>query len=215
MAVLRRSFLAMGYVLFVLPNLRAGAEVLKQNLYAQDKQKIQLEDDIEQLKVEKTKNDHRSKETTQLNNSRSDIDDHEKERLRGTETTRKAYFDKQIDEKVDKINQDLREIKQSETKSKKTFEQKQDEKIKKAESQWRIIMIIKRYLLIYALLDFSCQIIAQLPVFSYSATAKIIGLRKIYMDPHADVHGAFNYDDLLRAGKHYDGLVFTWTGFTI
>jgi len=58
-------------------------------------------------------------------------------------------------------------------------------------------MIIKRYLLIYALLDFSCQIIAQLPVFSYSVTAKIIGLRKIYTDPHAKIHGAFNYDDLL------------------
>jgi len=123
--------------------------------------------------------------------------------------------DKQIDEKIEKINQDLREIKQAETKSKKTYEQKQDEKIKKAESQWKIIRMIKRYLLIYALLDFSCQIIAQLPVFSYSVTAKIIGLRKIYMDPHADIHGAFNYDDLLEAGKHYEGLHFTWKGFTI
>lgn len=150
-----------------------------------------------------------------MNNSRSDIDDHEKEELRERETTKKAHVDKQLDEKIEKINQDLREIKQSETKSKKTFEQKQDEKIKKAESQWKIIMIIKRYLLIYALLDFSCQIIAQLPVFSYSVTAKIIGLRKIYMDPHADVHEAFNYDDLLKAGKHYEGLDFTWKGFTI
>lgn len=59
MAVLRRSFLAMGYVIFILPNLKAGAEVLKQNLFAQDKQKIQLEDDIEQLKEEKKKNDAR------------------------------------------------------------------------------------------------------------------------------------------------------------
>lgn len=63
MAVLRRSFLAMGYVIFILPNLKAGAEVLKQNLFAQDKQKIQLEDDIEQLKEEKKKNDARFSET--------------------------------------------------------------------------------------------------------------------------------------------------------
>jgi len=62
MAVLRRSFLAMGYVLFILPNLKAGAEVLKQNLFAQDKHKIQLEDDIEQLKAEKKKEDKKHEE---------------------------------------------------------------------------------------------------------------------------------------------------------
>ena len=73
MAVLRRSFLAMGYVLFILPNLKAGAEVLKQNLFAQDKHKIQLEDDIEQLKAEKKSQDKKAEEKIHQINASEDM----------------------------------------------------------------------------------------------------------------------------------------------
>lgn len=48
MSVLRRSFLSFGYVAFILPNLKSGAQVLRQNIFAQDKEGIDLQRRIEE-----------------------------------------------------------------------------------------------------------------------------------------------------------------------
>jgi len=43
MAVLRQSFVSLGYVLMILPHLKDGADVLRQNLLGQNKAQIELE----------------------------------------------------------------------------------------------------------------------------------------------------------------------------
>jgi len=49
MAVMRQSFLSLGYVLILLPRMRDGAEVLMQRNIHQDKSKNEIELDIELL----------------------------------------------------------------------------------------------------------------------------------------------------------------------
>lgn len=48
MAVLRQSYMSFGYVFLILPRIREGAHVLKQNLIELDKEIINLEDQIKQ-----------------------------------------------------------------------------------------------------------------------------------------------------------------------
>ena len=50
MAMLRQSLLACGYIFFIIPNLKSGADVLKQNIMAQDKESIKIQGEIEDLK---------------------------------------------------------------------------------------------------------------------------------------------------------------------
>ena len=44
MAVLRQSYMSFGYVFLILPRIREGAHVLKQNLIEGDREIIQLEE---------------------------------------------------------------------------------------------------------------------------------------------------------------------------
>lgn len=46
MAVLRQSYMSFGYVFLILPRIREGAHVLKQNLIELDKEITNLEDEI-------------------------------------------------------------------------------------------------------------------------------------------------------------------------
>jgi len=46
MAVLRQSYMSFGYVFLILPRVREGAHVLKQNLIELDKEIITLETSI-------------------------------------------------------------------------------------------------------------------------------------------------------------------------
>lgn len=46
----------------------------------------------------------------------------------------------------------------------KTFEEKLDDKSVKANQNWIMIKVIEKYLLYFAVLDFTCQIIAQMPI---------------------------------------------------
>jgi hypothetical protein len=46
----------------------------------------------------------------------------------------------------------------------KTFEEKLDDKSVKANQNWIMIKVIEKYLLYFAVLDFTRQIIAQMPI---------------------------------------------------
>ena len=48
MSVLRQSYMSFGYVFLILPRIREGAHVLKQNLIELDKEITNLEDAIKQ-----------------------------------------------------------------------------------------------------------------------------------------------------------------------
>lgn len=50
MAVLRQSLISLGYVLLILPRLKDGADVLRQNLLGQNKAEIELNNDVKKLK---------------------------------------------------------------------------------------------------------------------------------------------------------------------
>jgi hypothetical protein len=52
MSVLRKSYLSFGYVFMIIPKIREGAHVLKQNLIAGEKEIHDLEDKIEALEAD-------------------------------------------------------------------------------------------------------------------------------------------------------------------
>ena len=60
-----------------------------------------------------------------------------------------------------------------------------EEKKKQSEKQWRMIGVIKNVMLIYGLIDFTFQIIVQLPLFNKQPEVfSNLGLRKIWqVDP--------------------------------
>ena len=96
-----------------------------------------------------------------------------------------------------------------------------------------MIRIIQVYLLGYALLDFTCQILAQLPTFAADGCIshkeieedikahkfhwfhweRDVGFARIYHDPYPCIHEAYNYHDFILGGTHYTGMTFAWTGF--
>lgn len=55
MAVIRRCYFSLGYVFMILPKIREGAHVLKQNLIAGEKEIHDLEEKIEDLNLKLTK----------------------------------------------------------------------------------------------------------------------------------------------------------------
>lgn len=77
-----------------------------------------------------------------------------------------------------RLNQQLASIQKTE--ANKTFEQKQQEKSERSRKQWAMISVIEVYLMLYACIDFGCQILAQLPVVSYSTGLEIVGFRKVW-----------------------------------
>lgn len=68
-------------------------------------------------------------------------------------------------------------------KKEKTLEQKRDEKLMKKDKEWKIIKLINVYLLYYAVIDFTFQVLVQLPYVPNTAFLRALGFRKIYEDP--------------------------------
>ena len=111
----------------------------------------------------------------------------------------------------------------------KTFEERQDEK-RLRNQDWRIINIISFWLMIYACLDFTIQIIAQMPVFKEMAMFEIIGFRKVWRESktnpmsyeqlinnvsyfETDLNG--KSDTVNENTKGFTGLEFDWKNFLL
>lgn len=106
---------------------------------------------------------------------------------------------------IDELTDELRRY-NLEKKTEKSFEQRQDEKVSGKEAQWKIIKIIQKYMLTFAVLDFILQVFIQLPLFtSHDKLADWIGLRKVFEDPEPKYHESYNYLFLLAGPSQYEG----------
>lgn len=77
--------------------------------------------------------------------------------------------------------------------------QKQAEKKARSQSQWPMIKCIKKYLLIYGLIDFTFQVIVQMPyTLADSDKLEMIGIRKIWVTS-ADVDTLFSYKNFINS----------------
>jgi hypothetical protein len=65
----------------------------------------------------------------------------------------------ELTESIHDIESKLRKLKLSNRSSQKTSEQKQDEKHNGNETEWKVLSLIKRYLLVFAVFDFTCQVV--------------------------------------------------------
>jgi hypothetical protein len=70
--------------------------------------------------------------------------------------------------------------------------------------QWNMISVIQKWLMTYAILDFTSQIIMQMPMISYAPYMKYIGFRKIWS---YDVNSytedeIFNYQRFMNSQGH-------------
>ena len=95
----------------------------------------------------------------------------------------------------------------------KTFEEKRDEKAAKAQESWPMIRVIERYLLLFAIVDFTCQIGAQLPLCEQTELMTDVGFRKVWKEPAT----GFFYSNYIATGNHA-GLVslrVDWTNFVL
>ena len=63
----------------------------------------------------------------------------------------------------------------------KTFEQKRDEKSQRLQGKWPMINLIQRYIMAYAIFDFTFQIIFQMPTLKHSPIMEVVGLRKVWV----------------------------------
>ena len=162
MAVLRQSFVSLGYVLILLPRMKDGSEVLRQRLLHQGESKNLKEQEVKSLetKIEKIEEQKKKAKTLPTN------------------------FDEAAHE-MDKEDLAARRAELANMKkesSNKSLAQKQDEKVDMSEKQWKMIKVVRVYLMAYACLDFACQIIAQLPIITGSESLVIIGFRKVWRD---------------------------------
>jgi hypothetical protein len=80
----------------------------------------------------------------------------------------------------------------------KTFEEKQEEKQAKAKDSWIMIKVMEKYLLYFALFDFTCQIISQLPIITQNEFMTDVGFRKIWKEPTI----GFTYINYIKTGNH-------------
>ena len=163
MAVMRQSFVSLGYMFILLPRMKDGAEVLTQRQHQQETARKALEDAVATLKEQLAD---------------------------GVESGALGSAGQQeLEEDIAKKERELSQMQtRREAATGKTWEQKQDEREQRAEGQWRMIKVIERYLIIYACFDFFIQMFAQLPLIPPPAPHKggglsaleVIGLRKIW-----------------------------------
>jgi Tfp pilus assembly protein PilN len=115
MAILRQSFLALGYVLILLPRIKDGAEVLKQSIVHQGKRNASTKSKIEALEQEieeiEAKMEKQQKEEQDLDKPPADLQD------------KRAYL----------LRLKVAFSKEQKQQSMKTFEEKREEKAQKAE----------------------------------------------------------------------------------
>jgi hypothetical protein len=96
----------------------------------------------------------------------------------------------------------------------KTFEQKQDEKRASKKESWSLIKIIQENLMIYALIDFTLQIIAQMPIFPQSEILEPIGFRKVW-DVTKEHKDEMTYSHMIKDGDEFLGYEINWKNFNL
>lgn len=151
-ATMRQSIISLGYVLILLPFVKDGAEVLNQRNIHQNENRDRLEDEVESM---------------------------QQELLDGAGTlTREAKSD--LEERLKEARSKLMLANQKQKRSGQSFKQKHEEKKKAAQKEWGMIRVVQVYLLVYGVLDFTVQILGQLPVFEVHGGLKSLGFRKIW-----------------------------------
>ena len=61
-----------------------------------------------------------------------------------------------------------------------------------------MIKVIEKYLMVFAVLDFTCQIICQMPIIYENDYMRYIGFRKIWKEPDT----GFTYSNYVLTGNH-------------
>lgn len=156
MAVLRQSYMSFGYVFLILPRIREGAHVLKQNLIELDKEIIQLEDQIKRLADDLKKMDDDLEKINKDEEKRlKDLGEGDKfERI--AETPDKQYERTKIIREMEDLKKELNDIHLNKKgTSNLTPDQKKDEKELKKQKDWKIIKLVQTYLLYFCVFDFS------------------------------------------------------------
>ena len=71
-----------------------------------------------------------------------------------------------------------------------------------------MIKLVEVYLLIFSLLDFTTQIIAQLPIFTFEVkdhkSYEVIGFRKIW---HENPNNPMSYSSLINTPQKFEGMI--------
>lgn len=80
------------------------------------------------------------------------------------------------------------------------------------DKEWSIIKLIKVNLLIYACIDYTCQIICQMPLIQLQSYFKYVGFRKIWDDNN---NQAFDYKTLIQNTDSYNGLNLNMSNFML
>ena len=62
---------------------------------------------------------------------------------------------------------------------------KRNDSKKEKNLEWKMIKVIKRYLIFYGLFDFTLQIIAQMPLIPENRSLRFLGFRKIWKNPNS------------------------------
>ena len=221
MAVLRQSYMSFGYVFLILPRVREGAHVLKQNLIELDKEIITLEtqiqergedlkkmdDDLERVHKEAETAFDESKPAEGVLFVRPDEDDAKmEERLK-------------ITREIEDLTKELHDIQLNKKgTSDQTPEQKRDEKELKKQKKWKIIKLVQTYLLYFCVFDFSLQVLAQMSYFDTSYEGRMFGLRKVYTNPpgsNTHDNAAWNYQYFEEGNGKYHGYVFDAQNFAM
>jgi hypothetical protein len=91
----------------------------------------------------------------------------------------------------------------------KTFEQKQDEKLQSKQGEWPMIKLIQKYIMAYAIFDFTFQIVCQMPTMKFTPFMEVIGLRKVWI---VRSQTGLNYSNLIN---HLDNDESSYQGFEL
>ena len=151
-ATMRQSVLSLGYVLILLPFVKDGADVLKQRNIHQNECRDKLESQVESMQRE----------------------------LREGAGTRSGSERAQLEERLREARAKLMAANQRRKRSGLSFKQKREEQKNANQKDWGMIKVVKIYLLIYGILDYTVQIIGQLPIFEVHGNLEALGFRKIW-----------------------------------
>jgi flagellar biosynthesis GTPase FlhF len=173
--ILKKSVLSFGYILILLPKLTSGSNVLDQRemLKAQRKDKLETEMEEEIARKKSQAIEHQEqKERSGLN-----PEEHKARENRMRELEEKMKVSEAL---IEQMRKDVYKIKNSQ--QFKHFEESLNKG--KAQEKWNMIGTFNRWLLFYALFDFSLQLLYQLPIFEPEADFANIGLNKIWSINH-------------------------------
>lgn len=94
------------------------------------------------------------------------------------------YYNEELEELREQLDEKEKALLKIQDQQKKMNFLKRNDSKKEKDLEWKMIKVVKKYLIFYGLFDFALQIIAQMPLIDENRPLSVLGFRKIWKNPN-------------------------------